>query len=122
MTKDQIVEFSKLELQYLEQVQLQNSVEQLHWMELIFFWLKKQQQIARAAAINQPDSPEITATQKGEFAYLQVAMVTAACRNDTEKMVQVERMMRDWIDTQLSRAVNKDFKPEMKITRHYGKN
>jgi hypothetical protein len=122
MTKIQIVEFSKLELQYLEQVKLQNVEEQLRWMEVIFFWLKKQQQIARASVLNRPDSPEITPTQKGEFTYLQMDMVTAACRNDTEKMIEVERMMRDWIDTQLSRSVNKDFKPKMKITRNYGKN
>jgi hypothetical protein len=131
MTKQQQEDFAKLELAYLDQVQQQNPDGQIRQMEVIFFWLKKQITAERMKIIiNLPlingkpgyegnPSEEITAEQKGEFTFLQMAMIGVAYRAEPDKvgMREVELKMREWIDKQITASVNRLIKPKMKIVR-----
>jgi hypothetical protein len=124
MTGLQIIEFSKLELTYLEAIRNEDPGQQLRIMELIFFWIKKQLDVQRAliAVAFNPDSEmiltrDLTADQKAEFGFLQMAMIVAAGKGDRELMVNVEIKMREWFDLQMEEAANKEFKPKMKIIK-----
>jgi hypothetical protein len=124
MTKLQIEEFSKLELAYLESVRAQQPDEQLRYMELIFYWLKKQQhneevKVSVAMNVNKelPAERGITTDQKSEFTFLQMQMIHAATRLDRPRMVDVEVKMREWIDMQLSRAAGRQVKPKFRILK-----
>jgi hypothetical protein len=132
MTELQIIEFSKLELAYLEGVRNEDPGEQLRIMELILFWIKKQLDVQRAliAVAFNADSEmilnyrlrDLTADQKAEFGFLQMAMIVAAGKGDRELMVNVEIKMREWFDLQMEEAANKEFKPKMKIIKGNAKN
>jgi hypothetical protein len=136
MTKQQNEDFAKLELAYLEQVRERNPDAQIRQMEVIFFWVKKQVTAARMIIIinlplvnGQPNydgnpSEELTDNQKGEFTFLQMAMVRAAYRlePDRDLMIEIELKMREWIDKQITASVNRLIKPKMKIIRDNGKN
>jgi hypothetical protein len=122
MTKLQIEEFSKLELAYLESVSAQQPDEQLRHMELIFYWLKKQQhdeevKVSIVVNVNKdlPAAREITTDQKGEFTFLQMQMIHAATRVDRPRMVEVEIKMRQWIDKQITASVSRLIRPKMKV-------
>lgn len=124
MTKQQQEEFARLELAYLDEVQKDNAEGQLRQMEVIFYWLKKQITDARAVIIAQLtydpklEAPlTITDKQKGDFTFLQMAMLKVACRKfpDRPGMVEVEKKMREWIDLQITAGVNLLIKPKMKI-------
>jgi hypothetical protein len=126
MTKQQQEELSKLELAYLDEVRANNPEGQLRQMEVIFFWVKKQVTEARALIIAQmPYDPnrvvalDITAKQKGDFTFLQMAMLKAAFKKypDKEMMVEVEKKMREWVDLQITAECNLLVKPQMKIVR-----
>jgi hypothetical protein len=125
MTKQQNEDFAKLELAYLDQVRERDPDRQIHQMELIFYWLKKQINQARWELIlnmqefNGVREEEITDSQKGEFTFLQMAMIRAAYRlePDRDMMVEVELKMREWIDKQITASVNRLIKPKMKIVR-----
>lgn len=142
MTKTQNEDFAKLELAYLDRVREQNPDGQIRQMEVIFYWIKKQITEARMAIIIQlplvngkPNydgnpSEEITDAQKGEFTFLQMAMIRAAYRPepDQDLMVEVELKMREWIDKQVTASINRLLKPQMKVIIkpgpqiRYGKN
>ena len=132
MTKKQQEDFAKLELAYLDQVQQQNPDGQIRQMEVIFFWLKKQIGDSIAPFIlEEAESKlhmakifgEITAAQKGEFTFLQMAMIGAAYRAEPDKLAirEIELKMREWIDKQITAAVNGVIKPKMKIIRDNGR-
>jgi hypothetical protein len=142
MTKKQNEDFAKLELAYLDKVRERNPDGQIRQMEVIFYWIRRQIAEARMAVIiqlplknGQPNydgnpSEEITDGQKGEFTFLQMAMIMAAYRPepDRELMVEVELKMREWIDKQITASINRLLKPQMKVIvkpdqqTRYGKN
>ena len=131
MTKQQNEDFAKLELAYLDQVREQNADGQIRQMEVIFYWIKKQitqmrlKIILELPIINGKHAYEgnpaedLTDSQKGEFTFLQMAMIKAAYRPepDSAAMIDVELRMRDWIDKQITASVNRLIKPKMKIIR-----
>ena len=123
MTAKQIEEFQKLEMAYLDSVIAGDGDKQLEMMELIFFWLLKQMRVAQSFLIvlGSPyavkELAHVTEIQKQEFTLLQMAMIKAVGRDDRESMVQIELKMREWVDIQITAAVNKIMKPEFKITR-----
>lgn len=119
MTQKQNVEFAKLELQFLEKVNQDDTSEQVRLMILIFYWIQKQVAAAVFAAVGSFEltvaSPvSLTESQKSEFGFMQIAMIQAAGKNDTNEMAQVELVMRVWVDDQISNAVNKAIQPLMK--------
>jgi hypothetical protein len=131
MTKQQKEEFAKLELAYLDQVRERNPDGQIRQMEVIFYWIKKQITEMRMKIILQlplingkpsydgDPSEEITSKQKGQFAFLQMAMIKAAYRPDPDiaAMIDVELRMREWIDKQITASANRLMKPKIKIVR-----
>jgi hypothetical protein len=123
MTAKQIEEFHKLEMAYLDSVIAGDGGKQLEMMELIFFWLLKQMRVAQSFLIvlgspyDVKELAHVTEIQKQEFTFLQMAMIKAVGRDDRESMVQIELKMREWVDIQITAAVNKIMKPEFKITR-----
>lgn len=125
MTKIQVEEFQKLEMSFLDAVRDDDATAQITMMEVIFFWLKKQLRFAQMTIIvlnptqKMESTQEVSVMQKQEFAFLQIAMIGAVMRNDREGMVEVELKMREWIDLQLTNAVNKIIRPELKIVRNY---
>ena len=123
MTAKQIEEFQKLEMAYLDSVIAGDGDKQLEMMELIFFWLLKQMRVAQSFLIvlgnpyGDKELAHVTEIQKQEFTFLQMAMIKAVGRDDRETMVQIELKMREWVDIQITAAVNKIVKPEFKIIR-----
>jgi hypothetical protein len=131
MTKQQNEDFAKLEMAYLDKVRERNPDGQIRQMEVIFYWIRKQITEARMDVIiqlplknGQPNydgnpSEEITDGQKGEFTFLQMAMIRAAYRPepDRELMVEVELKMREWIDKQITTSCSRLLKPKIKIIR-----
>jgi hypothetical protein len=123
MTTKQIDEFQKLEMAYLIRVIDEDGDKQLEMMELIFFWLLKQMRVAQSFLIvlgntyTDKELAHVTEIQKQEFTFLQMAMIKAVGRDDRETMVQIELKMREWVDIQITAAVNKIVKPEFKIIR-----
>jgi hypothetical protein len=129
MTKLQIEEFQKLEMAYLTKVRENDGEGQIKMMELIFFWFRKQMRAAQATLILMGDlesTPgpvpiDVSEIQKQEFAFLQMAMLKKWGAGDAEGAKWIELKMREWIDIQITEAVNKVVRPELKIIRN-GKN
>lgn len=128
MTRKQQEEFAKLQLTFLEKVREGDGREQLELMEVIFHWMKKQMINARKSIVDVLPPMEreslmpvdIEPNLKGEFTFLQMAMIVAAGKNDKAEMVEIELRMREWVDIQIQRAVNAAFKPKLKILRGGG--
>lgn len=128
MTKLQIEEFQKLEMEYLNAVRSEDLERQVMMMELIFFWLRKQMRAAQATLIlmdveniTAPAPIEVSESQQQEFTFLQIAMIKRWVEGDEEQTRWIELKMREWIDIQINDAVNKLIRPELKIIR-YNKN
>ena len=128
MTKLQIEEFQKLEMEYLNAVRSEDLERQVMMMELIFFWLRKQMRAAQATLIlmdveniTAPAPIEVSESQQQEFTFLQIAMINRWGEGDEEQTRWIELKMREWIDIQINDAVNKLIRPELKIIR-YNKN
>jgi hypothetical protein len=127
MTKLQIEEFQKLEMAYLDSVRAEYAEKQIRMMDLIFFWLRKQMRAEQvttmvlmgALAMPSPIDMEVSEIQKQEFTFLQMAMIKKWAAADSEGAQWIELKMREWIDIQLTAAVNKVMKPEIKIIRNY---
>jgi len=124
MTKLQIEEFQKLEMAYLDSILAGDGEKQIEMMELIFFWLRKQMRAARSTIIllgdlsmTAPAAIEVSEIQKQEFTFLQMAMIKLWANDDKERLVHIELKMREWIDIQITDAVNKVIRPELKIIR-----
>jgi hypothetical protein len=125
MTMKQIEEFSKLEMQYMSAVYNDDLNEQVKFMELIFFWLKKQLEdryimvtIGTLPRITQDEACKVTPGMKGEFTILQGEVIKVAFKKDLEKMAELELLMRTWIDKQIEIMTNKIIRPEFKIFRN----
>jgi hypothetical protein len=123
MTKLQIEEFQKLEMAYLDSVRAEDGEKQIQMMDLIFFWLRKQMRAAQATLVlvemASPIDVEVSEIQKQEFTFLQMAMIKKWAAVDREGAQWIELKMREWIDIQVTAAVNKVIKPELKIIRNY---
>lgn len=124
MTKLQVEEFQKLEMEYLNAVRSEDLERQVIMMELIFFWLRKQMRAAQATLIlmdveniTAPAPIEVSESQQQEFTFLQIAMIKRWGEGDEEQTRWIELKMREWIDIQISDAVNKLIRPELKIIR-----
>ena len=124
MTKLQIEEFQKLEMEYLNAVRSEDLERQVTMMELIFFWLRKQMRAAQATLIlmdvkniTAPAPIEVSESQQQEFTFLQIAMIKRWGEGDEEQTRWIELKMREWIDIQINDAVNKLIRPELKIIR-----
>ena len=126
MTKLQIEEFQKLEMAYLDAVRVQDQDKQIQQMELIFFWLRKQMRAAQSTLIlmgdlgtSAPTVIEVSEIQKQEFTFLQIAMIKTWAQGDEERTRWIELKMREWIDIQITDAVNSVIRPQLKIIRNY---
>jgi hypothetical protein len=125
MTSEQISEFQKLEMAYLDSVRNEDGDMQIKIMEVIFFWLHKQVRAAQSEFLMMRYSDQgtelrgISEMQKQEFTFLQMAMIKAVGRDDRTAMVEIELKMREWFDVQITAGVNMIFRPEIKIIRNF---
>jgi hypothetical protein len=121
MTKLQIEEFQKLEMSYLDAVRDNDPSKQIKMMEVFFFWLKKQMRFGEWRILvsgSESETMEVSEMQKQEFTFLEMAMISAVMDGDRARMVEVELKMIEWINLQLTNAVNKIIRPELKIVRN----
>jgi hypothetical protein len=124
MTALQIQEFQKLEMAYLDSLHDNDGSRQIEVMELIFFWLRKQlrfavSEIAVLSGTFDIEVVVVSEVQKQEFTFLQMAMIKAVGRDDRSAAVGVELKMREWFDKQITDAISRAIKPDLKIIRDY---
>ena len=123
MTTKQIRELGSLQQQYLSSVRADDKSEQLQLMELIYFWIRRQIGTAQAAALGQLNpikaaklypAPELMPEQKAAFGFLQIQMISAWAERDTERGIEIEIEMRQWIDRQIDAGVSHVIAGEIK--------
>jgi hypothetical protein len=130
MTKQQMVDFGKLEMAYLDSVRLERSEsEQRQCLEVIFYWMGKiltdegrRTAVLKGISFDADQRMILSDNLKAEFGFLQIAFVSAWQQGNHTEMVEVEIKMREWIDVQLNKAANKGFKPKMRIIPSDGGN
>jgi hypothetical protein len=120
MTTDKKIELAQLEMRYLDAVRNNDTSEQIEAMELIYYWVRKlvwaaSSDVDKLLSLDQVEMPQLTGQQKGEFAHLQMLMLSFVSKGDKIGMTDTERAMQDWVDHQVSAAEGKEVKKGTKL-------